>query len=580
MENQNNDNTVSQSMETLFPRKGTLTWKKLKEYIPIMILTNMSVFILSTVDGVVAGNLISGNALAAIHIFSPAMVIITVVSGIIDSGSATSMSTCIGKNDLEAIRRTKVAVRVVIIAAAIFVVIIEYPIISAVIKSYSLSPEVESMTWDYAKGIMIALPVGVITSVLTYQLQIIGKMKVIMVFSVLEGILNLLLDIFFVQVMGLGLAGISFGTACACTVRCVLTVIYMARKTDMFVSEGAKPGWTEIKDILRCGSPDGANMAMLAFQYYFIMKIILMAFGDAGGRIKGVCFFAFHIVNIVILGVTCSTRPLAGLYSGAKDFKAMRDLMRRSVILMAFLVGACTIIVELFPGVFFRLNGVKTFNDDWILSLRLFALYFVFRGIDAILRLYLVNRKDSMTATVLTIVGNATMPVFAFAFSYFFSAPFLWLGYLAMELLLFLLSTARYLWWLKKDRADIDPSEKVLYLGVKPEEAIEVSRMIRRFADDNGCSARIAYRMSLAAEEMVAYVVKSQKQDNINIMLMTRFRTDEGIFCMFDDGECISLNVDKETTGLITDNYGLLKKVAKSVEYQYILNMNYTVIRF
>ena len=172
-EYQYNDNTVPENMEALFPRKGTLTGKKLQEYIPIMILTNMSVFILSTVDGVVAGNLISGKALAAINIFFPAMVIITVFSAIVDSGAATSMSTCIGKNDIEAIRRTKVAVRVVIIAAAIFVVIIEYPIISAVIKSYSLTPEVESMTWDYAKGIMIALPVGVITSVLTYQLQII-----------------------------------------------------------------------------------------------------------------------------------------------------------------------------------------------------------------------------------------------------------------------------------------------------------------------------------------------------------------------------------------------------------------------
>ena len=86
--------------------------------------------------------------------------------------------------------------------------------------------------------------------------------------------------------------------------------------------------------------------------------------------------------------------------------------------------------------------------------------------------------------------------------------------------------------------------------------------------------------MSLCVEEMAAYVVKSQKQDDINIMIMTRFRTDEGIFCMIDDGEFIALNEDKETTELITDNYGLLKKLAKSVEYQYILKMNYTLIRF
>ena len=580
MEKQYNDNPAPETMETLFPRKGTLTGKKLREYIPVMILTNMSVFILSTVDGVIAGNLISGKALAAINIFFPAMVIITVISSLVDSGSATSLATCMGRNDVNAIRRTKKAVRVMMIAAAVCIAIIQYPIMSAVIHSYSLTPEVEGMAWDYAKGMMIALPVGVISSVGSYQLQIIGRMKVLMVLSVVEGISNTLLDLFFVQAMGLGVAGIAFGTACATVIRCIMTVIYLATKTDMYRCEGAGLGVTEIKDILRCGSPEAANMVMLAVQNYCIMRIILGAFGDEGGMIKGVCFFAFNIVNIVILGVTSSTRPLAGLYIGAKDVKAMRDLMRRGISLIIVLVGSLTIVVELFPTLFYHLNGVTSVQADWTLSLRLFALYFVFKGIDSMWRLYFANRKDSAAATGLTIVGNATLPIFAFVFSCFLPAPFIWLGYLAMEVILFLLSAARYQWWVRKDRKDIDPLEKVLYLGVKPEDAIKVSRMVRQFAKDNGCSIKIANKMSLCVEEMVAYVVQSQKQESISIMIMARFRTDEGIFCMIDDGECIALNEDKETAELITDNYGLLKKLAKSVEYQYILKMNYTLIRF
>ena len=49
---------------------------------------------------------------------------------------------------------------------------------------------------------------------------------------------------------------------------------------------------------------------------------------------------------------------------------------------------------------------------------------------------------------------------------------------------------------------------------------------------------------------------------------------------MLDDGRCIALDEDQETQKLITDNYGLLKKLAKSVRYQYLLNMNYTVFDF
>lgn len=580
MQNQHKDASQLTNIETLYPRKGTLTGRKLREYIPVMILTNMSVFLLSTVDGLVAGNLVSEKALASINIFFPAMVIITIISAIVESGSATSLATCMGKNDTEAIHRTKGAVRRTMIGAAIFTAIIQFPIMYAVMASYDLSPEVREMAWQYSIGIMVALPVGLINSVSSYQLQIVGKMRVLMMLSVMEGILNLLFDLFFVVVVHLGVVGIGFGTASATVVRCVVVLIYIVFKTDIYRSQGAKSGWREIKDILYCGCPDAANMAMLALQNYFIMWIILREFGDEGGTIKGVCFFAFNIVNVVILGMTSSMRPLAGLYAGAGDTRAMRDLVRKCFRISVVLVGAVTVIVELFPALFYHMNGVTIIPDGGILSIRLFALYFVFKGMDSLLRLYLANRKDSAVATVLTVIGNATLPVFAFAFCCILPAPFMWLGYLMTEVLIFAVSGGRYLWWVRKDQDAVDLSEKVLYLSVRPKDAVEASRMIRQFAEENGCSARIAYRMALCMEEMVAYVVQTHEQETVDIMIMAKFWPEKGIFCIIDDGKCIALNESKETEKLTTDNYELLKKVSKSVEYQYILNMNYTVIRF
>ena len=568
------------NIETLFPRKGTLTGRKLREFIPIMILTNMSVFLMSTVDGLVAGNLVSEKALASINIFFPALVILTVISALIESGSATSLATSMGKNDIQAIRHTKAAVRFTMIGGAVFTAIIQFPIIFAVISSYNLSPEVKEMTWQYAIGLMTTMPLGLISSVNSYQLQIIGKMRMLMVLSIVEGVLNVFFDLFYVLVLHLGVVGIGFGTATAAFTRCMITLVYVIKKTDIYRCQGAKARWSDIKDIIYCGSPDAANMLMLAMQNYFMMRIILAGFGDDGGAIKGVCSFAFNIANIAILGLMGSMRPLAGLYAGAEDTKAIQNLLRQCFAVCIILVGSITLIVELFPSLFFRLNGVTDIPEGGLMSIRLFALYFVFKGIDSLFRLYFANRKDSLAATGLTIIGNATLPFFAFILSTLLSAPFLWLGYLMMELLTFLLSLARYLWWLKRDQRVIDPSEKVLYLGVRPEDAIDASRMIRKFADENGCSSKIAYRMALCMEEMVAYVVQSQKHNDINIMIMARFRPDEGIFCMIDDGKCIALDEDMETTELITDNYGLMKKLARSVEYQHILNMNYTILRF
>ena len=236
--------------------------------------------------------------------------------------------------------------------------------------------------------------------------------------------------------------------------------------------------------------------------------------------------------------------------------------------------------MELLPELVYQINGVKDVPEGGILALRLFALHFIFKGINDLFRPYFTNRKDSKVATGMTILGNLSLPFFALLLSHILPAPFLWLAYLMTELLTCALGQIRYRWWAKKDREKNDSEGKELYVTVKPEEAVEASKMVRKYGIENGAEERIVYRMALCMEEMVAYAVKSQERDDIHIQVRMQFRPGEGAFFMLDDGKCISLNEDTETQELITDNYMLLKRVCKSVEYQYILNMNYTIFRF
>ena len=69
--------------------------------------------------------------------------------------------------------------------------------------------------------------------------------------------------------------------------------------------------------------------------------------------------------------------------------------------------------------------------------------------------------------------------------------------------------------------------------------------------------------------------------NTLSIDIMLRFKgKNEAVFVMLDDGKCIMLDKNSETQKLTTNNYELIRKLAKSVEYQYILNMNYTRITF
>ena len=81
-------------IEELFRRDGALTARKLREYVPTMLVNNLSVLLLITVDGLVLGNLVGPEALSAVNIFYPATVLIGVAAVLVSSGAATSIAPC------------------------------------------------------------------------------------------------------------------------------------------------------------------------------------------------------------------------------------------------------------------------------------------------------------------------------------------------------------------------------------------------------------------------------------------------------------------------------------------------------
>lgn len=566
-------------IDSEFKFDGNLTKRKLLQFFPAMLITNISTLLLITVDGLVVGNFCGSNALSSVSIFQPATVAIGAISVLLSSGAATRLSEGMGKIDIQGLLKTRSTLRIIMILTALFVSLAQIPLVYLIISSYGLSPEMNSLVWSYAIGIMISSPLGLISTIGVLQLQILGKMKVLMGLAALEGGVNLLLDLLFVGGLDMGVAGAGYGTAGANLVRCSTTIIYLVWKTDLFKTEGVKPSLKEAKAILARGLPDAANQIMNTVQNYAMVAILLSTFGESGGTIKGVCTFALSLVNVLINGVTGSVRPMCGLFSGAENYRGLRVLMRQGIFVSTFLATVFIVLVEFFPSLIYTIHGVKSIPVGGIASLRIFALYFVFIGINDLLRLYFSNRKIYKFSTGLTIVGNATLPLFAYILSKLFVPQWIFLSYLASQLIIVIANVIRYSVEIARDKKR-EETETDIYLTVSPDKAVECSRQIRDYANANNINNKRAFRAALCVEEMAAYAKKTHGSKEVEIQVMIRFLENSAILMIIDDGECIYLDKEKANQKIVTSNYGLLKKLSKTVEYQYVLDLNYTVCRY
>lgn len=632
------ENSIKNELLSRYGSDGAIGWKKLREYIPPMLITNLSTLLLVSVDGIVVGNLVGQHALASVNFFYPISLFIGVISIWIASGCATAISNSIGSNNQDQTEKIKHATILLMVFSAILVSFVQIPVVYALIYlgMGGLSAETLSMIRQYSIGIMISMPFGLISTVGVYQLQIAGKMKLLVKLSAMEGIANLFFDLLFVGVMKMGVAGAGFGTATANFLRCMVTIICISRKTDMYKCGGNKARIEDIREILYCGMPEAAYALMMAFKNYFLIQILFTTFGDDAGVIRGVCAFCFSLVYVLQSGILGGMRPLVGLLSGAKDTAGVRKLLRQCLLISAVSIGAITIIVELFPELFFHFHGVYNIPEGGILSLRLYSLYFIVDGIEGLFQLVFINRKKSGLSTTIAIISGVLLIVFAFIFAKFLPAPFIWLTYLITTSIALAIYLFNYESMKKNDSED---DAELLYLSVKPKEAADAAQLLEDYVIEQGYSENLANRLSLCLEEMVSYSVNKSKnveirkfirqkvppellvellpddlldklrevlkklkpdepipqfpgevlkklpkdlqeliQQNIEHYIIIRLAKDEIRFMMIDTGRRIALNEDSESKTLVTENYTLIKKLSKSVEYQYVLDMNYSVI--
>ena len=80
-------------------------------------------------------------------------------------------------------------------------------------------------------------------------------------------------------------------------------------------------------------------------------------------------------------------------------------------------------------------------------------------------------------------------------------------------------------------------------------------------------------------EEMIHYAEAVKSSGRVMTQLMIRFYEGGCVFTIMDNGRCIMLNEDDESRDILS-NYSVIRKIATTVSYQYVLEMNYTVFTF
>ena len=209
------------------------------------------------------------------------------------------------------------------------------------------------------------------------------KPRLGLIVTVAAGVTNMALDALFIAVFDWGVAGAAIATGLSQCVGGVLPLIYFLRPNDSLLR--MRPTALRLRPILQaCGNGSSELMSnisssLVGMLYNFqLMRLI----GEDGVAAYGVMMYVSMIFSAAFIGYSIGSAPVVSFHFGAQNHGELKNLLRKSVLLMSsggvLLTVAARLLAALLAHLFVGYDAVLF--DLTTHAFRLFSWSFLLAG--------------------------------------------------------------------------------------------------------------------------------------------------------------------------------------------------------
>ncbi len=272
---------MSRLTELFSPRDMTIgePWKRIAEFAVPMLVGNLAQQLYNTADSMIVGNYIGDNALAAVGSASPILNLLLALFVGISTGAGILVSQYFGARNREMLSKTICNCLTLTLFATAVIMLIG-PFLSAPLLRMIDTPE-SIIGWcaEYLNIFFIGIAGFFAYNILSGILRGLGDSLSSLGFLIIATLLNIALDLWFVQSMGV--AGVALATVLAQGISAVLCYLKLARMKDVFDirRDLFKLDKSCSSAIIRLGLPSGLTQAIFSTAMIMV-QTLTNSFGE------------------------------------------------------------------------------------------------------------------------------------------------------------------------------------------------------------------------------------------------------------------------------------------------------------
>lgn len=320
------------------------------QFVVPVILTNLLQILFNTADMIVIGQYCGSISVAAVSATSTLTHLIVNFFIGIGVGTGVVVSRAIGAGNEENVHRTvHNAIPTAIICGGLISVIGVF-FAPTFLEWMGTPTDILPLSSVYMRIYFAGMIFNMVYNFSAAILRAAGETKLPLYFLSVAGVVNVALNVFFVTVLDMNVAGVALATAISQAISAILAVNALTRRTDncQLILKKMRIYKKQLLMVLRFGLPAGINSSLFALSNVIIMSSInsfnnqaLLAGHGAAGNLEG-------FLSSITSGFQNTQMNFIGQNSGAQNYKRVRKVYFTGLFAMILTVGTVSALMYLF----------------------------------------------------------------------------------------------------------------------------------------------------------------------------------------------------------------------------------------
>ncbi|MDL2215547.1 MATE family efflux transporter [Ruminococcaceae bacterium OttesenSCG-928-N02] len=322
----------------------------LKFSLPIF-MGNLFQQLYTTVDSIVVGNFVGAFALGAVGTTFPITFMVVAVAYGLSNGASILVGQNFGAGKSGNMRKIiHVCIGFSIAAAALLAVLGTF-FAPTLLSFMNVAPEIYADALTYLRVYFAGLVFTFCYNMSASIFRSLGDSKTPLMFLAVSSVVNIVLDLVFVLVFGMGVLGVAVATVIAQGVSFVLQMVFMARRLQAFkADELANPPAADytrkvLGQLCTLALPTTIQEMMIGFGM-FIMQSMVNAFGPAASAAYTACTKIENFAMMPMINASIALTAFSAQNMGAGKVDRIKTGHRYAIfgtVALALVMGAVVI---------------------------------------------------------------------------------------------------------------------------------------------------------------------------------------------------------------------------------------------